>query len=44
MSAKQIVQNFYKSDALINATVLDVYLHPDVIFAEQYKRFIRHRY
>ena len=37
MSAKQIVQNFYKSDALmINATVLDVYLHPDVIFAEQY--------
>lgn len=31
MSAKQIVQDFYKSDALINASVLDTYLHPEVI-------------
>jgi len=31
MSAKQIVEKFYKSDALINSEVLKEYLHPDII-------------
>jgi predicted SnoaL-like aldol condensation-catalyzing enzyme len=31
MSAKKIVQDFYKSDALIDSAVMDSYLHPDVI-------------
>ncbi|MCL6462478.1 hypothetical protein SAMN05444372_105105 [Flavobacterium micromati] len=31
MSAKQIVEKFYKSDALIDSTVLKEYLHPDII-------------
>ena len=30
MSAKKIVQDFYKSDALINSVIMDTYLHPDV--------------
>lgn len=30
MSAKEIVQNFYKSDALINGAIMDMYLHPEV--------------
>ena len=31
MNAKKIILDFYKSDALINAEVLDTFLHPDVI-------------
>lgn len=31
MSAKKMIQDFYKSDALINSEILDSYLHPDVI-------------
>ena len=31
MSAKEIVQEFYKSDALINSKVLKDFLHPEVI-------------
>jgi len=31
MSAKKMIQDFYKSDALINSEILDGYLHPDVI-------------
>ena len=31
MTAKEIVQNFYKSDALIDSAVMKEYLHPDVI-------------
>jgi hypothetical protein len=30
MSAKSIVQQFYKSDALIDSEILKEYLHPDV--------------
>ena len=31
MSAKKLVQNFYKSDALIDAEVMKDYLHPEII-------------
>jgi predicted SnoaL-like aldol condensation-catalyzing enzyme len=31
MSAKQIIEDFYKSDALINSAVLEPFLHPDVL-------------
>lgn len=31
MSSKKIVQDFYKSDALINSEIMNSYLHPDVI-------------
>lgn len=31
MSAKKLVQDFYKSDALINSEIMDSYLHPDVL-------------
>jgi len=31
MSAKKIVQNFYKSDALINSEIMETYLHPEVV-------------
>jgi predicted SnoaL-like aldol condensation-catalyzing enzyme len=31
MSAKQIVEKFYKSDALIDSEVLKEFLHPDII-------------
>jgi hypothetical protein len=31
MSAKEIVQNFYKSDALIDSTSIKHFLHPEVI-------------
>ena len=31
MSAKKIILDFYKSDALINPEVLDTFLHTDVI-------------
>lgn len=29
-SAKKIVQDFYKSDALIDPQVMDTYLHPEI--------------
>jgi hypothetical protein len=31
MTAKEIVQTFYKSDALIDSAVIKEFLHPDVI-------------
>lgn len=31
MSAKKIVQDFYKSDALIDAAVMSEFLHPEII-------------
>lgn len=31
MSAKKLVVDFYKSDALINSQVMETYLHPDVM-------------
>ena len=31
MSAKKIVQDFYKSEALINSAILDTFLHPEFI-------------
>ena len=31
MSAKEIVQKFYKSDALIDSTVMKDFLHPEVL-------------
>jgi len=30
-SVKKIVQDFYKSDALINCEIMDSFLHPEVI-------------
>jgi predicted SnoaL-like aldol condensation-catalyzing enzyme len=29
MTSKKLVQEFYKSDAVINATVMEPFLHPD---------------
>jgi len=29
--SKKLVQDFYKSDALINSEIMDAYLHPDVV-------------
>jgi len=31
MAIKKMIQEFYKSDALINSAVLDLYLHPEVL-------------
>ena len=31
MLAKKLVQDFYKSDALINSNIMKLYLHPEVI-------------
>ncbi len=31
MSSKKIIQNFYKSDALINADVMKEFLHPEIV-------------
>ena len=31
MATKKMIQDFYKSDALINSLVLDTYLHPEVV-------------
>lgn len=31
MSAKKIVQDFYKSDALIDPTIMSEFLHPEII-------------
>lgn len=30
MSAKKMVKDFYKSDALINSEIMDTFLHPEV--------------
>jgi hypothetical protein len=32
MSAKQIVTDFYKSDAFIDSTIIKKYIHPEIIF------------
>jgi predicted SnoaL-like aldol condensation-catalyzing enzyme len=45
MSAKEIVQKFYKSDALIDSEVMKDFLHPDVIVEwNSSKGFIQHNY
>jgi hypothetical protein len=31
MTAKKLIQDFYKSDALIDAKIIDTFLHPDVV-------------
>jgi len=31
MSSKKLIQEFYKSDALINSDIMDTFLHPDVL-------------
>lgn len=31
MPSKKLVQDFYKSDALINSDIMSSYLHPDVV-------------
>ncbi len=31
MSAKKIVEDFYKSEAVINGDLMDAYLHPEII-------------
>lgn len=31
MTAKEIVQNFYKSDVLLDQNALEAFLHPDVV-------------
>ena len=31
MSAKKIVQDFYKSDALINSDIMNTFLHPEIM-------------
>lgn len=31
MSAKEIVQKFYKSEALLNSDILKEFLHPDIV-------------
>ena len=31
MASKKLIQNFYKSDALIDADVMKEYLHPEII-------------
>ena len=31
MLPKKLLQDFYKSDALIDSAVMDTYLHPDVV-------------
>lgn len=31
MSPKKLVQDFYKSDALINSEIMNTYLHPDAL-------------
>ena len=31
MSAKKIIQDFYKSDALINSDIMDTFLHPEFV-------------
>ena len=29
--SKKLVQDFYKSDALINSEIMDTFLHPDIV-------------
>ncbi|HLF52891.1 nuclear transport factor 2 family protein [Flavobacterium sp.] len=31
MTAKELVQNFYQSDALVNSELMKSYLHPEII-------------
>ena len=31
MSAKKLIQDFYKSDALINSEIMSTFLHPEVL-------------
>ena len=31
MTAKEIVQNFYESDAFINSKIMETYLHPEIL-------------
>ncbi|RZJ35039.1 MAG: nuclear transport factor 2 family protein [Flavobacterium sp.] len=31
MTAKKIVSNFYKSDALTNSEIMDSYIHPEIL-------------
>jgi hypothetical protein len=31
MSAKKLILDFYKSDALINSEILDTFLHPEIV-------------
>ena len=43
--SKKLVQDFYKSDALINSEVMSSYLHPDVILDwNSSKGFIQMKY
>ncbi|OUD35650.1 hypothetical protein [Flavobacterium sp. FPG59] len=43
MSAKEIVQNFYKSDALIDSTLLKEFLHPEIVLEwNSSKGFVEH--
>jgi hypothetical protein len=45
MSAKEIVQDFYKSDALINSEILKDFLHADISLEwNSSAGFIRHDY
>lgn len=45
MSAKKIVQEFYKSDALISSEIMKNYLHPEVILDwNSSKGFLQLRY
>jgi hypothetical protein len=45
MSAKEIVQNFYKSDAFIDSTVLKDFLHPEIVLEwNSSKGFVEHNF
>lgn len=45
MSAKKIVQDFYKSDALIDTTIMSEFLHPEIIFEwNSTKGFLKLKY
>lgn len=45
MSIKKIIQDFYKSDALINCEVMKTFLHPEVIIEwNSSKGFITMKY
>ncbi len=35
MTAKKVIENFYKSDALINVAEMDSFLHPDFVLEWQ---------
>jgi len=45
VSAKKLVQDFYKSDALINSEIMETYLHPEVVIDwNSSKGFIQMKY